>query len=131
MHPVDPVDVADGHLQRARGDDGAALILEDAGYPRDGVGGVGGLADRELVPVLRVEVARLVRPQPGERIADRGGLQALGGHVREIDALTHAGSSSQGGCFQCAGGSPDGALNASPRDRGQALPIRLSVTDFR
>lgn len=79
----------DGGLQRPSGDDDAALVLEDARDAVDDPGHVGHLVDGEGVVVLVLEVARLVGTQPGEGVGDRRALEALGGHVREVDDLAH------------------------------------------
>ena len=72
-----------------RRDDDVALLLEDPVHPVDGRLGLARRLDREDVVVLVLEVAGLVRPQPGERVGDRRRLQADGRDGREIHGVGH------------------------------------------
>ena len=89
---VGPADVLDpdlGRLERARRDDDAALLLEDAMHPVDGRRGLGRRLHGEVVVELVLEVAGLVGTQPGEGSGHRGRLQAGRRDVLEVHEVGH------------------------------------------
>ena len=78
-----------GRLEGGRGDDDAALLLEDRRHARDDLLRPARRLDREHVVVLVLEVARLVGPQARERVGHGGRLEPGRGHVHEVDHARH------------------------------------------
>ena len=72
-----------------RRDHDVALLLEDPVHPGDRLSRLARRLDGEDVVVLVLEVARLVRPEPGEGVGDRRGLEADGRDLGEIDGVGH------------------------------------------
>src|SRR3954447_1155120 len=87
--PADALDLERGGLERPRRDHEVALLLQDPVHPVDRVLRLVGGEHREVVVVLVLEVARLVRPQSGERRCDGRRLEALGGDGGEVDGVRH------------------------------------------
>lgn len=85
--PVDAVHLDDARLEGPSGDDDVTLVLEDPRDPVDRLGHVGRTVDGEGVVVRVLEVAGLVGPQSGEGVGHGRALEALGGHLREVDDL--------------------------------------------
>ena len=74
---------------RISDDDEVTVVPEDAVYPLDHVRRLARGVDGEDVVVLVAVVARLVGPQAGERLRNRGRLQPDRGHVLVVDDLRH------------------------------------------
>jgi hypothetical protein len=85
----DVLDLEGRSLERPRGDDDVAFLLEDPVHPVDRRLGAARRLHREDVVVLVLGVAGLVRPQTSERARDRRGLQADGRDIVEIHRVGH------------------------------------------